>query len=490
MHLNSIPLDVMRRTASRILAAAVQELFPDSHPLEGAATPLGFYYDFKFSFAFREEFLTLLEEKMRCIAKEERSIQILEMMPRNAAEFLLHHQLPKRAEAARKIAHPLTEVIKMGTFIDLCEGGSGEHAGCAGIFKLQEFQVIGESVRIHGTAFPDKQSLKDFLKKRAHHPQCHYEQLGKDLSLFYRTETGWIWSARGESLRQLLVQMWKEAHEEQNFHIIHSSTFQKQACHLAYHTQTQITRLAEIWYDCGEEEECESLLETPLCMQDSVHIFLADLDPEVISSLQFMLKIYKMFDFEVEFFQCPSWRKKQDNRLERLAQSLGLTVQREMGREKADLPTLEMRVIDFLGRKWPVADVQVDFEGGCLARSLFLSLERVIALLLERHEGALPFWLAPEQVRVIAVQHSWEEEARRARVHLQSQGLRAQLDCGTEKLGKRVHNSLREKVPYCILVGERVTLKDNRSGKEEEWDLKTIASFLQELNRKRTFENK
>jgi threonyl-tRNA synthetase len=488
----TVSLNELRRTASRILAAAALELFPATLLVQGGETSLGFYYDFIFPFQFKKEFFTLLEEKMRMIIKEKRPIQILEMVPRNAADFLAFHKQEMRAEEAFECEDTTIEIFKMGEFIDLCLGGSSADCETIGAFKLQELRSDREVTRIIGTAFTDRQELKNFLKKVENLPGSDHQKVGDELNLFTKLDESWFWHSKGERLRQQIIDFWKEEHVNQNFEIISTVPGEMEKSHLSYHKLTKASRIAEMGINLKKVNTLAGLFESCPHLTDSAHIFGGpeELLTAAISSLHFFLKISKIFDFEHELILCPSNKKKETELLSEALRKCQLTA--EKGEQKENT-TLEMRFEDALGRKWTVSSLRVNFKEGVLIRSAFTSLERFIALLVERYKGEFPFWLAPEQVRVFAIGDE-DEETKKLSQFLQSQGIRSSWDCEKEKLNKRLHNALREKIPYCIFIGERekitekITLRDNHSGNEESMSKEALVLKFNAMNREK-FEN-
>ena len=69
-----------------------------------------------------------------------------------------------------------------------------------------------------------------------------------------------------------------------------------------------------------------------------------------------------------------------------------------------------------------------------LTRQIWGSLDRFIALLVERYEGVLPFWLTPEQVRVIAIGEANHAYADQVSESLQQKGLRVALDMSPSEI--------------------------------------------------------
>ncbi len=81
--------------------------------------------------------------------------------------------------------------------------------------------------------------------------------------------------------------------------------------------------------------------------------------------------------------------------------------------------------------------------------------ERTLALLLEKYAGALPLWMAPEQVRVLPIGVEHEEYAKSVREKLEAAGIRTEVDARNEKIGYKIRQAQLEKVPYMLVVGEK-----------------------------------
>ena len=81
--------------------------------------------------------------------------------------------------------------------------------------------------------------------------------------------------------------------------------------------------------------------------------------------------------------------------------------------------------------------------------------ERTLALVLEKYAGALPLWMAPEQVRVLPIGVEHEEYAKSVRERLEAAGIRTEVDARNEKIGYKIRQAQLEKVPYMLVVGEK-----------------------------------
>ena len=136
-------------------------------------------------------------------------------------------------------------------------------------------------------------------------------------------------------------------------------------------------------------------------------------------------------------------------------------------------PKIEYTLRDAIGRQWQCGTIQVDFsmperldaeyvgEDGARHRPVMLhraivgSLERFIGILIEEHAGALPTWLAPEQVSVLTITDSQAEYARRVAKTLQNQGLRVNLDLRNEKITYKIREHSLQKLPFILVIGDK-----------------------------------
>jgi threonyl-tRNA synthetase len=135
-------------------------------------------------------------------------------------------------------------------------------------------------------------------------------------------------------------------------------------------------------------------------------------------------------------------------------------------------PKLDLQVRDGRGHEETIATVQLDFnqperfdltyqaaDGNrrrvvMIHRGTVGAMERVVATLLERHQGRLPLWLAPVQVIVLPVSETQDARARTAVDALRARGLRADLALdGT--LGARIRDAHHRRIPLVAVIGER-----------------------------------
>ena len=81
--------------------------------------------------------------------------------------------------------------------------------------------------------------------------------------------------------------------------------------------------------------------------------------------------------------------------------------------------------------------------------------ERTLAYLIEKYAGALPTWMAPEQVRFLPVTDRAADYCADLSRKLNLQGYRTEVDFRNEKIGKKIREAQLEKVPYMLVVGDR-----------------------------------
>ncbi|MFM8412356.1 MAG: threonine--tRNA ligase [Alphaproteobacteria bacterium] len=142
-------------------------------------------------------------------------------------------------------------------------------------------------------------------------------------------------------------------------------------------------------------------------------------------------------------------------------------------------PKIAFNFRDALRRSWTLSTIQVDCampdrfgiryvrpdgtEGRpvMLHRAILGSIERFIAILVEHTAGALPLWLAPEQVRVLSVTDRTAEYADRVVRALANAGVRAEADNRNEKLGFKIRSAEVLKIPVIAVVGDKEAAGEN-----------------------------
>ena len=219
--------------------------------------------------------------------------------------------------------------------------------------------------------------------------------------------------------------------------------------------------------------------------QDDAHIFCTEeqIEDEVATNIAMVREVYATLGFERVEFKLATmpdqhlgtedqWRTSE----EKLANAMRRNgIEFEINPKEGAFygPKIEIYVPDALRRKWQVATIQLDYNlperfgltfttsAGTEARPVMVhrailgSLERFIGVLLEHTGGILPFWLAPEQARVLSLSEKVEAYAAETADMIKRAGFRASADIRNEKLGFKVREAELAKVPYIVVVGER-----------------------------------
>ncbi len=248
--------------------------------------------------------------------------------------------------------------------------------------------------------------------------------------------------------------------------------------------------------------------------QDDAHIFCTpeQIEAEVDLNLRMVREVYSALGFEAVEFKVATmptehmggeqqWRENEAKLGNALSRN-GLHWEENPGEGAFYGPKIEIYVPDALKRKWQVATIQLDYNlperfdltyttaAGTEARPVMIhrailgSLERFIGVLIEHTGGVFPFWLAPEQVRVLSLSEKVEAYANEVAQLLRGEGFRASADLRNEKLGFKVREAELQKVPYMVVVGEReaqsraVSVRLLRGAKNEPMSLE---GFVQRL---------
>lgn len=219
--------------------------------------------------------------------------------------------------------------------------------------------------------------------------------------------------------------------------------------------------------------------------QDDGHIFCteAQMQDEVAAFTTLLQKVYKDFGFTEIIYKLstrPEQRIGTDEDWDKAEQALAEGL-KASGCEFTYLPgegafygpKIEYTLKDALGREWQCGTIQVDpnlperldaeftGEDGARHRPLMLhraivgSLERFIGILIEQYAGALPAWLAPEQIVVLNITDAQAEYAKNVVQTLQNQGFRAVYDLSNDKITYKIRAHATRKLPYILVVGDK-----------------------------------
>ena len=191
------------------------------------------------------------------------------------------------------------------------------------------------------------------------------------------------------------------------------------------------------------------------------------------------------------------WDEAQDT-MQKILDDIGLEYKIGVGEAAFYGPKLDIQIRNVFGKEDTLITIQidqmlsekfgmeyVDRDGQkknpyIIHRTSIGCYERTLALILEKYAGALPTWLAPEQVKVLPVSNLFEDYAYEVLAQLKAKGIRAEIDNRNEKIGYRIREAQLSKVPYMVIVGANEEEQKNisvRSRKEAENKVMTVDEF-------------
>ena len=218
--------------------------------------------------------------------------------------------------------------------------------------------------------------------------------------------------------------------------------------------------------------------------QDDAHIFMMpeQIKDEILGVVRMIDDLYSLlgFKYTVELSTRPEdsmgsdedWEMAENGLREALeAAKLPYTINEGDGAFYG--PKIDFHLIDAIGRDWQCGTIQLDFQlpqrfeleymGAdgekhrpiMIHRVIFGSIERFIGILIEHFAGAFPTWLAPVQARILPVSDKYLDYAEKVYQQLDEAGIRTEVDRRSEKLGWKIREAQKAKVPYMLIVGEK-----------------------------------
>ena len=218
--------------------------------------------------------------------------------------------------------------------------------------------------------------------------------------------------------------------------------------------------------------------------QDDAHIFMTpeQIKDEIKGVAQLIDSVYKLFGFKyhVELSTRPEdsmgsdedWEMATDG-LRSALDEMGLDYVVNEGDGAFYGPKIDFHLVDAIGRTWQCGTIQLDFQlpqrfeleyiGAdgekhrpiMIHRVAFGSIERFIGILIEHFAGAFPTWLAPVQVKVLPISDKYMDYAEKVKAALDAENIRAEVDTRSEKIGYKIREAQKNKIPYMLVVGQK-----------------------------------
>lgn len=222
-------------------------------------------------------------------------------------------------------------------------------------------------------------------------------------------------------------------------------------------------------------------------VQDDGHIFCHsdDVGSEIADFVTQVSEVYKKFGFK-QFSVCLSTRPEQrvgsDAQWDKAENMLIESLNNVLGPDGWSLnpgegafygPKVEFTLHDCMGRSWQCGTIQLDFEmpqrlGATfidkdnskqypvmLHRAILGSFERFLGILIEENDARLPFWLMPVQFVVLNIMRDQEQYAKEIAKSLEGFDFRVELDLRPEKIGYKIREHSKQRVPYILVCGAK-----------------------------------
>ena len=552
-------IETLRHTASHILAQAVTKLYPGIKLGIGPAIDNGFYYDFEFPAPISEDDLPKIEEEMKKIVKSNLSITKHTLTKEEAlAKASTDNQIYKKELIAELPDNEEITYYTQGDFEDLCKGPHLESTGRLQAFKLMKIAGAywrGDEKRpmlqrIYGTAFANKDQLKQHLFQLEEAEKRDHRKLGKELDLFsIQEETGpglIYWHPKGARLRHILESYWKDEHFDNGYELLYTphigqSWLWETSGHLGFYAENMFSpmKIDEKEYylkpmNCPfhimvYKSQLRSYRDLPLrwaelgtvyryersgvlhgtmrvrgFTQDDAHIFCTkeQMEKEIHEVIKFSNHILNTLGFkEIDYYVSTKPTKSVGDQSLWDTAIAGLKKALEMENitdYKIDEgggafygPKIDFKIKDALKREWQLSTIQFDFnlperfdmtyighDGQkhrpyMIHRALLGSLERFFGILIEHYSGKFPFWLSPVQFKIITINDSEPitSFANEIFSKLKALKFRGELDTRNEKLGFKIRDAQKQKIPFSFIIGEKEaeekTVSSRKHGEKE-----------------------
>lgn len=249
--------------------------------------------------------------------------------------------------------------------------------------------------------------------------------------------------------------------------------------------------------------------------QDDAHIICTkeQVKDEVKSVLAFCVRMLGLFGFkDVKTFistkpsekavgEDNDWAMAEESLTEAVKEA-GIDYEIDEGGGAFYGPKIDIKIKDAIGREWQCSTIQFDFNlperfdmtfvnsNGekerpiMIHRALLGSLERFFGVLIEHYAGKFPTWLSPVQVKVLSIAEKFSPYVESVSKCLKEAGFRVELDTSSEKIGYKIRQSIKEKVPYLLVIGEKEVESQTvaiRSRDYGDLGTKTINDFIHYL---------
>jgi len=252
--------------------------------------------------------------------------------------------------------------------------------------------------------------------------------------------------------------------------------------------------------------------------QDDAHLYVTEsqITDEVLALATMIGKVYAAFGltFTAKFATRPEKKigddalwDKAEGALKAALEKTGLPYELKPGDGAFYGPKIDFDVADSIGRKWQLGTIQLDYNAAerfdlsyigsdnsehrpvVIHRAIYGSFERFIGILIEHFAGNFPVWLAPEQVRVVAVSERHHAYAEDLVKQMRAAGVRVDIDRSQGHLKAMIRDAQLAKVPYTLVVGDKevesrsVSPRKHGTGKDADLGITPFEKFLESVTK-------
>ncbi|MCA9379353.1 hypothetical protein KC640_02905 [Candidatus Dojkabacteria bacterium] len=483
----NIDIDRLRHSAAHVLAMAAQRLFPDTKIGVGPVTDDGYYYDFEFPHQITVEDLRLLEAEMNDIILADLPFTQIVVSKEEGFDILLKRGQIFKAELLREIPAAEVSFYRTGEeFIDLCRGphlDSTSQIGAIKLLSLTDTFWQGDSSRpamqrVMGTAFPDKESLNEYLTKKDQIASRDFRQLAKHLQLNLGGESNVTYTPGGTMAFQQIREVITRSYKEQEFQevlappVINLGQMQSGVNSYYSHKNRSYKELPISIYTFNRNELADAhqiaehdyrSISTLVCktffsinekynqLQHTIHAAVNALES---LRLDYTANLH-VGDLEDEYLA----------QISELLQRKGVP-QKHIVDPETNGVYIEFCGKDSLDRNWVFARCHFqesefkyvsrlgDMENVFTFSSEWI-VENLLAFFIEDQEGLLPIWLAPTQVRIIPISEEHYDFAEKAEKSLVEAGFRCEVDARSETMQARIRHAELLRIPVIAIIGEK-----------------------------------
>ena len=421
-----LDLQVLRHTASHIMAQAIKRLFPQAKLAIGPAIENGFYYDIDVEPKLVEADLEKIEAEMKKIIKENLKIESFKLPRKEALKLMEERNEPYKVELINEL--PEDEEIsffKQGEFVDLCTGPHMLYTKAVKVFKLMNITGAywrGDEKnkmlqRIYATAFENKEGLEKYLEELDEAKRRDHRKIGKELELFMIAPEGPgfpFFLPKGMELRNVLEDFWRRIHKEHGYveiktpMLLNEELWHRSGHWEHYKENMYTTKIDDTDYgikpmNCpggmlvyknsmhsyrdlpiraGElglvhrhekSGELNGLFRVRCFTQDDAHIYClpSQIEDEITNIINLIDEVYSIFGFkyELELSTRPEDSMGTDEQwelaedaLKKVLKNLNIKYVLNEGDGAFYGPKIDFHIKDCLGRSWQCGTIQLDFQ--------------------------------------------------------------------------------------------------------------------------------